>query len=128
MKIKSSFALLILFSFFLSGVNARTAVPGKVLHHVVMFKFKESATPANIKQVEEEFAKLPQKIGGIQSYEWGTNSSPEGLNQGLTHCFILTFTSDKDRDAYLIHPAHKDFGKILGPYLDKVTVFDFWVK
>ena len=128
MIIKSTFAFLLLFSLFLSGVNAQTAKPGKVLRHVVMFKFKESATPANIKLVEEEFAKLPQKIGGIHGYEWGTNSSPEGLNQGLTHCFILTFTSDKDRDAYLIHPAHKDFGKILGPYLEKVTVLDFWVK
>jgi len=127
MKIKSTFAVLLFVSLFLSVVNLQ-AETGKVLRHVVMFKFKESATPANIKLVEEEFAKLPQKIGGIQSYEWGTNSSPEGLNQGLTHCFILTFTSDKDRDAYLIHQAHKDFGKILGPYLDKVTVFDFWVK
>lgn len=127
MKIKSTFAVLLFVSLFLSVVNLQ-AETGKVLRHVVMFKFKETATPANIKLVEEEFAKLPQKIGGIQSYEWGTNSSPEGLNQGLTHCFILTFTSDKDRDAYLIHQAHKDFGKILGPYLDKVTVFDFWVK
>lgn len=128
MKIKSTIAFLLLFSLFLSVPNAQAANPGKLLRHVVMFKFKESATPVNIKLVEEEFARLPQKIGGIQSYEWGTNSSPEGLNQGLTHCFILTFTSDKDRDAYLIHQAHKDFGKILGPYLDKVTVFDFWVK
>ena len=128
MKIKSTFAILLLFSMLLSVVNTQAANPGKVLRHVVMFKFKESVTPANIKLVEEEFAKLPQKIGGIQSYEWGTNSSPEGLNQGLTHCFILAFTSDKDRDAYLIHPAHKEFGKILGPYVDKVTVVDFWVK
>jgi len=128
MKIKSIFALLCFFSSCLSGVNAQTANPGKVLRHVVMFKFKDSATPANIKLIEEEFAKLPQKIGGIQSYEWGTNSSPEGLNQGLTHCFILTFNTDKDRDAYLIHPAHKEFGKILGPYMEKVTVLDFWVK
>ena len=127
MKIKSTFAVLLFVSLFLSAVNLQ-AETGKVLRHVVMFKFKESATPANIKLVEEEFAKLPQKIGGIQSFEWGTNSSPEGMNQGLTHCFILTFTSDKDRDAYLIHQAHKDFGKLLGPYLDKVTVFDFWVK
>ena len=127
MRTKSTIAILLFVSLFLSVTNLQ-AETGEVLRHVVMFKFKETATPANIKLVEEEFAKLPQKIGGIQSYEWGTNSSPEGLNQGLTHCFILTFTSDKDRDAYLIHQAHKDFGKILGPFLDKVTVFDFWVK
>jgi len=128
MKFKSTFAFLLLFSLFLSGVNAQTAKPGKVLRHVVMFKFKDSATPANIQKIEEAFAKLPQKIGGIQSFEWGINSSPEGMNQGLTHCFLLTFTSDKDRDAYLVHPAHKEFGKSLGTDVEKVTVFDFWVK
>ena len=128
MKFKLAFAFLLLFSLFLSGVNAQTAEPGKVLRHIVMFKFSDSATPANIQKIEEAFAKLPQKIGGIQSFEWGINSSPEGMNQGLTHCFILTFNSDKDRDAYLIHPAHKEFGKSLGTDVEKVTVFDFWVK
>lgn len=128
MKIKSTFAILLLFSLFLSGLNAQTVKPGKVLRHVVMFKFSESATPANIQKIEEAFAQLPKKIEGIQSYEWGTNSSPEGMNQGLTHCFILTFNSDKDRDAYLVHPAHKEFGKSLGTDVEKVTVFDFWVK
>jgi hypothetical protein len=128
MKVKLLISSFLLFAMFFTVVNAQGPVAGKVLRHVVMFKFKESATPANIKKVEEEFSRLPQKIGGIKNYEWGTNSSPEGLNQGLTHCFILTFTSDKDRDAYLVHPAHKEFGKILGPYLEKVTVVDFWAK
>jgi len=128
MKIKSTVGLLLLFSVFFSGINSCIAKPDKVLRHVVMFKFKDSATAADIRKVEEEFAKLPQKIGGIHNYEWGMNCSPEGLNQGLTHCFILTFTSEKDRDAYLVNPAHKEFGKILGPFLEKVIVVDFWVK
>ena len=34
----------------------------KQLRHVVLFKFKESATPANIHAVEEAFAALPAKI------------------------------------------------------------------
>ena len=128
MKIKSFFAIFILLSMFLPAASGQTKIKGKVLRHVVMFKFKESATPANIQTVEEAFAQLPKKITTIKSYEWGINSSPEGLNQGLTHCFILTFSSDKDRNDYIVHPAHKEFGKILGPYLDKVTVIDFWVK
>jgi len=35
-------------------------------------------------------------------------------------------TSEADRDAYLPHPAHKDFGAIVGPHVDKVCVVDFW--
>lgn len=127
MKIKTIFALLIFVSLFLSAATSR-AEPGKVLRHVVMFKFAASATPVRIKQIEADFAQLPEKITTIKSFEWGINSSPEGLNQGLTHCFILTFTSDKDRDAYLVHPAHKEFGKSLKTDVEKVTVVDFWVK
>ena len=127
MKIKSTFALLLFVSLVLFTANLQ-AQNGKVLRHVVMFKFSESATLAKIQKIEEAFAQLPKKITTIKSYEWGTNSSPEGLNQGLTHCFILTFTSNEDRDAYLIHPAHKEFGKSLGSDVEKVTVVDFWVK
>ncbi len=100
----------------------------KVLRHVVLFKFKDSSTADDVKKVEEAFAALPKKLSQIKNYEWGKNSSPENLNQGLTHCFILTFASEKDRDDYLVHPDHKAFGKILGPHLDKVTVVDFWTE
>lgn len=97
----------------------------KVLRHVVLFKFKDSSTPAQVKTVEKAFAALPTKIKTIIGYEWGTNVSPENLAQGFTHCFLVTFKSEADRDAYLPHPAHKEFGKILGPHLDKVLVVDF---
>ena len=128
MKFKSFFPILFLSLVLLAGLNAQPHDQGKVLRHVVMFKFSEKATPANIRKIEASFAALPQKIKEIKGFEWGTNSSPEKLNQGLTHCFILSFSSDKDRDAYLIHPAHKEFGKSLGSDLEKVTVLDFWAK
>lgn len=109
-------------------VSAQPLPEGKVLRHVVLFKFKDTATPEQVKQVEDAFRALPGKIDLIRGFEWGTNVSPENLSQGYTHCFFLTFASDKDRDAYLVHPAHKEFGKLLGPYLDKVTVVDFWAQ
>lgn len=108
--------------------SAQTQSDAKVLRHVVLFKFKDSATPEDVKKVEAAFADLAVKLPEIKSYEWGKNNSPENLNQGLTHCFLLTFSSEKDRDAYLVHPDHKAFGKILGPHLDKVTVVDYWTE
>jgi hypothetical protein len=102
-----------------------SAADGK-LYHVVSFKFKETATKEQIKQVEDAFRDLKKKIKEIQSYEWGTNVSPEKHDKGFTHGFILTFKSDKDRDAYLVHPDHKAFGKIVGPVLADVFVIDFW--
>lgn len=99
-----------------------------MLNHVVIFKFKDDAPKEGVKKVEDAFRALQTKIPQIKSYEWGTNVSPENLNQGFTHCFLLKFSSDKDRDAYLIHPSHKEFGTILTPYIDKVMVVDFWSK
>lgn len=98
-----------------------------LLRHVVMFKFKDNASAADVKKIEEAFRALPSKISLIKDFEWGVNNSPEKLNQGLTHCFFLSFSSAKDRDAYLIHPDHKAFTVIAGPVIDKVTVVDYWV-
>ena len=125
---KFSIAIITVFIMSASFVSNAQSDGSKVLRHVVLFKFKDSSTPADVKKVEDAFAELATKLPTIKAYEWGTNSSPEGLNQGLTHCFLLTFSSDKDRDDYLVHPDHKAFGKILGPHLDKVTVVDYWSK
>lgn len=108
--------------------NAESIAQKKELRHVVMFKFKESASPEDIKKVEGAFRDLPTKIKQIKGYEWGTNNSPESHDQGFTHVFFLTFNSEEDRAIYLPHPDHKAFGKILGPYLDKVMVLDYWAK
>ncbi|MFT6204119.1 MAG: hypothetical protein ACI9V1_000890 [Spirosomataceae bacterium] len=107
-------------------VTEEEMAPEKVLRHVVMFKFKDTATEANIKSVEDAFAALPSKIEEIKGYEFGTNNSPEGLEKGFTHCFFLTFHSEEDRATYLPHPDHKAFGELLGPFLDDVMVIDYW--
>jgi len=102
--------------------------PEKLLRHVVMFKFQDTATAEQIKVVEDAFHKLPTKIAAIHDYEWGINNSPEGLNKGLTHCFLVTFASEADREIYLPHPAHLAFVEVLKPILDDVTVIDYWAK
>lgn len=98
------------------------------LRHVVMFGWKEGTDSTAINNIITAFKALPSKISQIKAMEWGTNNSPEGLNNGLTHCFFITFTSEADRDAYLVHPAHKEFVSLLKPAPDKVTVLDYWVK
>ncbi|MBP7937507.1 MAG: Dabb family protein [Phycisphaerae bacterium] len=100
----------------------------KVLRHVVLFKYKDDAKPDQVQASVDAFRALPGKINLIRAFEWGTNVSPEHLDQGYTHVYFLTFTSAADRDAYLVHPAHKEFGASLGPVLDKVAVVDYWTR
>jgi hypothetical protein len=106
--------------------DKKAAAP--MLRHVVLFKFKDSSTPADIEKILAEFSMLPKKIPQIVSFEWGTNNSPEGLADGFTHCFFISFASEKDRDDYLPHNAHKAFVDIVKPHLDKVLVVDYWAK
>jgi Stress responsive A/B Barrel Domain len=101
---------------------------GKLLRHVVLFKFKDSATAADIKKVEDAFRALPSKIKEVKAFEWGKNNSPEKLNQEFTHCFFVSFSSEHGREVYLPHPAHKAFVEILKPYIDKVLVIDYWAE
>ena len=102
--------------------------PMELLRHVVLFKFNDQATEEIVGQIEKDFASLADKIPTIHSFEWGTNNSPEGLSKGLTHCFLVSFASEEDRQAYLPHPDHQAFVKFIGPYVEDVTVVDYWIK
>lgn len=98
------------------------------LRHVVLFAFKEDTPEGTIREIEQAFCELPQKISEIRDFEWGTDVSVENKQQGFTHCFFLTFQSEKDRDSYLPHPAHKDFGSIVSSHVEKVLVVDYWAR
>jgi hypothetical protein len=99
-----------------------------LLRHVVLFGFKQSSSPGDVRRIEEEFARLPGLIPLIRDYEWGTDNSPEGLARGHTHCFLLSFASAEERDAYLVHPEHRRFVALLEPHLEHVTVVDYWAR
>lgn len=108
----------------MSQTSSQAADTG-VYRHIVLFKFKDSASPADVKTVEDAFRKLSTQVDSITSYEWGTNVSPENKNQGFTHCFQVTFKDKAGLDVYLPHPAHDAFKAVLVPHLDKVLVIDY---
>ena len=95
------------------------------IRHLVLLKFKATTTEPEIHRVESAFAQLSSKIGAVQSLEWGTNNSPEGLAKGFTHCFNLSFADEAARATYLPHPHHVAFVEILKPTLDDVLVLDY---
>lgn len=98
------------------------------LRHIVLLQFKEGTSPEKVKEIEAEFCKLPSKIPTIVDFEWGTNNSPEGLADGFTHCFLVTFNDAEGRAVYLPHQAHQAFVAILKPHLEKVLVIDYVAK
>lgn len=118
------------FGLILIGMGtAFIAAQSKEVKHVVVFKYKSTATPAQITEVTNAFVALKGKIPGITAFEYGVNNSPENLNKGFTHVYLLTFKDAQARDNYLPHPEHKKFGELLGrlAILEEPFVVDFEV-
>jgi len=127
-QMKFLFILLTVFTFIGSAFSQPNNEENKLLRHVVIFKFKDSSSEQDIKKVAETFAALYGKVPQVKAFEWGINNSPEHLNEGFTHCFMLTFSSEKDLAEYQLDPAHKAFQAVLKPHMDKVFVVDYWAK
>ena len=93
---------------------------------MVLLGFKQDTTDQTIESLIQQFSDLQYKIPQIKAFEWGTDISPEGLQNGHTHAFLLTFASEQDRDIYLPHPDHTAFADTVTPYVATVTVVDYW--
>jgi len=95
------------------------------VRHVVLVKYKEGATAKEIGAIEEAFRSLQAEIPQIRDFEWGRDVDHGKRSGGLTHCFLLTFRSAAGRDAYLPHPAHREFAELLGGSVEEVLVLDY---
>ena len=98
------------------------------LRHVVFLKFKAEAGATKTREVLQAFQALGKRIDVVAAIESGTNNSPEGLADGFTHVFTLTFHSTADRDTYLNHAIHQEFVQLALPALEKVCVLDYWAQ
>lgn len=95
--------------------------------HIALLKFKDGTSEDEITRIFDELMDISENIPGIEDYVYGPNSSPEGLSDGFTHAFVMTFSDATARDAYLPHPDHEKFKQGAIPHIDKVMVVDFEV-
>ncbi len=93
--------------------------------HFGMFQFKEGISDVQIAECFNTMKGMIGKIPGFLEMEYGPYDSTEGLNDGYTHGFIMTFESPEAREAYLPHPIHEAVKDLVIPRLERVVVFDF---
>lgn len=118
--------------------------PGRV-KHIVLFRYAPDVSISKQRAVVEAFLALKDSrrngVPYIESIEVGEQNSGEGVDAGYTQGFIVTFTSEGDRNYYVGSPivneanyydkAHAAFKAFVGPLLAKhqgVLVFDFSIK
>ncbi len=117
-----------MFSYQINLAKDGDVVNTSKLRHVVALKYKETATEQEVQQAVEGFIDLQSKISEIEDIEWGENISKEGHSKGFTHNFIVTFSSEETRDAYLVHKEHLTFVSKIKHLISDVFVMDYWAK
>lgn len=92
--------------------------------HLVLLGWKDGVSEYDRRAVVEGMRGLRDRIPGIRAVQDGPSASPEGLEQGHDHAFVMTFESAAHRDAYLPHPAHLEVAERIRAAAARVTVFD----
>ncbi len=95
------------------------------IKHIVLLKFRKGTPAAQVKTIFQDLESLKDVIPGILDFAGGPYSSHEGLSQGYTHGFVMTFDSAASRDTYLPHPKHEKVKNTILPLVDGVVAFDF---
>ncbi|KAJ5178265.1 Dimeric alpha-beta barrel [Penicillium coprophilum] len=101
--------------------------------HIVLFQFKAGLAAEVIQDVCERMLALKDNCVHptsqkpyIKSASGGKDNSPEGIQRGITHAFVMEFTSAADRDYYVkSDPTHLGFVKSLDGLIEKAQVIDF---
>ena len=93
--------------------------------HYGCFEFKPGTSDATIAECFSSMKSMVGVIPGLVDFYYGPYDSAEGLNEGYTHGFIMTFESPTARDEYLPHPKHEEVKLVVVPNLERLVVFDF---
>jgi hypothetical protein len=122
MKIIKLFVILLLP--FIIACNQKDTSLSEYVQHVVLFKLQDSTSSKTLEQIKQ-FTEPLTKIEVVKDFNFGVNSSPEGLDKGFNYSLIMKFATEYDRDSvYLSHPIHVEFVDSISKHISDVIVFD----
>ncbi len=102
-----------------------------MIRHCLFVRFRADVSEAERNAIYADLTAVKDVVPGFVAISYSANVSPEGLHQGFEDGFIIDFTDEAARDAYLVHPAHKAAGARLVAALengrDGLIVFDILV-
>lgn len=95
-----------------------------MIKHIVFFKFKPEATPAQRQQMVDALNALPRLIPEIKG--WKMETSVPGRPERFYH--VGLFSEFKDvaaLDRYIAHPEHQSVVKIIDACCQSRAGFDY---
>lgn len=103
-----------------------------MIRHIVLVKFKPDTSENQIAGLLDGLSSLTQDLPGATGFAGGKSTSPENLERGYHHGFVIDFDSWADLAAYADDPRHKALGAEIVEHaiggLDGVLVLDIEIE
>ncbi len=100
-----------------------------MIRHIVLVRFEDHVTDATIAPLWQALHELKETLGDrVLSVTAGRSESPEEIERGYMHGFVVDFSDWDALEAYQTHPDHKALGAKLVAHakggIDGILVFD----
>lgn len=77
-----------------------------MIRHIVLTKFKPETPETRIAAIYAALAALTGRLPGAHGFTGGRSESPENIERGYMHGFVIDFDSWDDLEIYANHPDH----------------------
>ncbi|MEM1078644.1 MAG: Dabb family protein [Pseudomonadota bacterium] len=81
-----------------------------MIRHIVLTKFKPETSEEKIAEIYGGLAALTEKLPGAQGFTGGRSESPEQIERGYMHGFVIDFDSWDALQTYADNPEHQALG------------------
>lgn len=99
-----------------------------MIRHIVLIRFQSDVSEAAIAALWDDLMTIRDKVPGTLSITAGRSQSPERIERGYMHGFVVDFADWDALAAYQTHPDHQRLGAALVDAaqggLDGILVFD----
>ncbi|WP_424930232.1 Dabb family protein [Amaricoccus tamworthensis] len=103
-----------------------------MIRHIVLIRFKPELEDSEIADIWTQLHAIRSEVPGVLSITSGKSESPEKIERGYMHGFVVDFTDWDALEAYQVHPDHKRLGARLVENavggIDGILVFDLPVE
>jgi hypothetical protein len=81
-----------------------------MIRHIVLTKFKAETAEEKIAEIYAGLSDLADKLPGAHSFTGGRSESPEQIERGYMHGFVIDFDSWDALKNYADDPEHQALG------------------
>lgn len=81
-----------------------------MIRHIVLTKFKPDTPEDKIAQIYKGLSAVAHQLAGAQGFTGGRSESPEQIERGYMHGFVIDFDDWAALQAYADNEDHKALG------------------